>query len=38
MIFAVEKVNAWKLKGNSPKTVEFHALKKKCKKEFVEIV
>ena len=36
MIYAVRKVNAWRLKSNSPKTIEYRALRNYCKEDFVK--
>ena len=36
MIYAVRKVNAWRLKRNSPKTIEFRALRNYCKEDFLK--
>ena len=35
MIYAVRKVNALRLKRNSPKTIEFRALRNYCKEDFI---
>ena len=36
MIYAVRKVNAWRLKRNSPKTIEYRALRTYCKEDFLK--
>ena len=36
MIYAVRKLNAWRLKRNSPKTIEFRALRNYCKEDFLK--
>ena len=36
MIYAVRKVNAWRLKRNSPKTIEYRALRSQCKEDFLK--
>ena len=36
LIYAVRKVNAWRLKSNNPKTIEFRALRNYYKEDFLK--
>ena len=36
MIYAVRKLNAWRLKRDSPKIIEFRALRNYCKEDFLK--
>ena len=36
MIYAVRKLNAWRLKRSSPKIIEFRALRNYCKEDFLK--
>ena len=36
MIHVVHKENAWRLKRNSPKTIEYRALRNYCKEDFLQ--